>query len=58
MKINRILTPLEKAAKALFKDTVGNDLGKTKTYLTKNSQTDIFVREDKVHLTSKSRRKW
>ena len=58
MKINRILTPLEKAAKALFKDTVGNDLGKTNTYLTKNSQTDIFVREKKVHSASKSRRKW
>lgn len=58
MKINRILTPLEKAAKALFKDTVGNDLGKTKIYLTKNSQTDIFVREKKNHSTSKSRRKW
>jgi hypothetical protein len=58
MKILKVLTPLEKAAKALFKDTIGNDLGKTKIYLTKNSQTDIFVRENKVHLTSKSRRKW
>lgn len=58
MKILKVLTPLEKAAKALFKDTIGNDLGKTKINLTKNSQTDIFVREDKVHLTSKSRRKW
>lgn len=57
MKIYKILTPLEKAANALFKNTIGNDLGKTKIYLTKNSQTDIFVREKKC-VKSVSRRKW
>lgn len=57
MKVNKILTPLERAAKALFKDTVGNDLGKKKSYLTNNSQTDIFVREKK-QVKSVSRRKW
>jgi len=56
MKINKILTPLERAAKALFKDTVGNDLGKKKRYLTKNSQTDIFVHEKAQK--SVNRRKW
>ena len=57
MKIYKILTPLEKAANALFKNTIGNDLGKTKMYLTKNSQTDIFVREKKC-VKSVNRRKW
>ena len=57
MKINKILTPLERAAKTLFKDTVGNDLGKKKrSYLTKNSQTDIFIR--KKAQKSVNRRKW
>ena len=57
MRVDKILTPLERAAKALFKDTIGNDLGKTKSYLTKNSQTDIFVRE-KAQRKSVQRRKW
>ncbi len=56
MKISK-LTPLERAAKALFKNTVGNDLGKKKSYLTKSSQTDIFVRE-KAQVKSVNRRKW
>jgi len=56
MKISK-LTPLERAAKALFKNTVGNDLGKKKRYLTKYSQTDIFIRE-KAQVKSVNRRKW
>ena len=59
MKIHKTLTPLEKAAHALFKNHVGNDLGKKNLYLTKGINPDIFIKEQKVK-TEKSvnRRKW
>lgn len=59
MRINKIFTPLEEAAQSLFKDTVGNDLGKNNLYLTKNIKQDIFIKEQKVKLVkSVNRRKW
>lgn len=59
MKIVKILTPLEAAAKSLFKDTIGNDLGKTKYCKFANIQDcDIFVKSAKAKVTSKNRRKW
>lgn len=60
MKINKILTPLEIAAKALFKNTTGNDLGKKYPYLTENLHQDIFVSKKihKLHEKSVKRRKW
>ncbi|MBP3847485.1 hypothetical protein J6I39_07015 [bacterium] len=59
MKVNKIFTPLGSAAKALFKNTVGNDLGKNNLYLTNNIEQDIFIKEQKVKLVkSVNRRKW
>lgn len=59
MRIDKIFIPLEKAAQSLFKDTVGNDLGKSNLYLTKNIEQDIFIKEQKVKFVkSVNRRKW
>ena len=59
MRINKIFTPLESAAKALLKDTVGNDLGKKNLYLMNEFQADVFIKEQKVKLVkSVNRRKW
>ncbi|MBR1619409.1 hypothetical protein IJ674_05900 [bacterium] len=59
MKIVKILTPLEAAAKSLFKDTIGNDLGKTKHCQYANIyDCDMFVKSAKAKVTSKNRRKW
>ncbi len=59
MKIVKILTPLDVAAKSLFKDSIGNDLGKTKHCKFANiSDSDIFVSSGKAKITSRNRRKW
>ena len=59
MKIVKILTPLEVAAKSLFKNTIGNDLGKNKHYkFTNISDYDIYESSEKAKITSRNRRKW
>lgn len=59
MRINKTLTPLEKAARALFKNYVGNDLGTKNLCLTKELNADIFIKEKKVKAEkSVNRRKW
>lgn len=60
MKISKLNTPIEQMAKALFKDTIGNDLGKKYPYLPKMYEHDIFISEQKLSHkeTSKNRRKW
>ncbi len=59
MRINKTLTPLERAARTLFKNHVGNDLGNKNLCLTNESNADIFIKEQKLKLVkSVNRRKW
>ncbi len=58
MNIVRISIPLEVAAKSLFKDTVGNDLGKSKHCKIVNIfDSDLFVSSGKAKITSKNRKR-